>query len=148
MLYKYGPYSFELTDELTALRADSILTLDVSDPKYGPRYVPIDKMRSFLQKRFPKTVSRHKKQVEFVAGKLGGKGVADLECLATALYVRLKGNKESPPARGRAAKIVKLKPRISEADAECAVREAVENGKITAQRLASFHKILEEALES
>lgn len=30
---------------------------------------------------------------------------------------------------------------------ECAVREAVETGKITARRLTSFHKILEEALE-
>ena len=39
VLYKYGPYSFALTDELTAMRADSILGLRVRDPKYGPCYV-------------------------------------------------------------------------------------------------------------
>ena len=121
VLYKYGPYSFDLTDELTALRADSILTLELPDPRYGPSYFP-GKMSGFVLERFPKTVSRYKKQVEFVAGKLGRKGVADLECVATALYVRLKGKRKSP-ARARAAKIVKLKPHIREAHAEQAVHE-------------------------
>ena len=121
VLYKYGPYSFDLTDELTALRADSILTLEVPDPRYGPSYLPSE-MSGFVLERFPKTVNRYKGQVEFVAERLGSKGVADLECLATALYVRLKGKKGSP-AKARAAKIVKLKSHIREAHAEQAVRE-------------------------
>lgn len=119
VLYKYGPYSFKLTDELTALRADSILTLEVRDPKYGPSYVP-GEMSSFVLERFSKTVSQYKKQVKFVAGKLGKKGVADLECLATSLYVWLKGESS---AKARAAKIVTLKPHIRQAQAEQAVRE-------------------------
>ena len=39
ILYKYGPYSFELTDELTAMRANSFLHLEIRDPRYSPCYV-------------------------------------------------------------------------------------------------------------
>ena len=68
VLYKYGPYSFGLTDELTSLRADSILTLETPDPMYGPRYLP-DEMSGVILKCFSKTVSLYKKKVEFVAEK-------------------------------------------------------------------------------
>ena len=78
VLYKYGPYSFELTDELNAMRADSLLTLRNRDPRYGPCYVPGDLADSLLQ-RYPKTVTTYAGQVAFVAQRLGNKGVADLE---------------------------------------------------------------------
>ena len=35
ILYKHGSYSFELTDELKAMRADGFLSLE-SAPPYGP----------------------------------------------------------------------------------------------------------------
>jgi len=133
VLYKYGPYSFDLTDELTALRADSILTLETPDPKYGPSYLP-GKMSSFVLERFPKTVSRYKKQVEFVAGKLGKKKVAELESLATALYVQLRSNQESG-VTARADKIVKLKPHIHKGEAERAVRKVEEMWEEARQHL-------------
>ena len=57
VLYKYGPYSFELTDELTAMRADAILALQVRDPRYGPCYVPTE-LSNRLLKQYPKTISR------------------------------------------------------------------------------------------
>ena len=121
VLYKYGPYSFDLTDELTALRADSMLELEIRDPRFGPRYV-LGQMGGFVMKRFPKTVSRYVRQVDFVAAKLGDKGVAELECLATALYVWLKG--ESKPAvKERVGEIVRLKPHIGKVKAEQAVTE-------------------------
>ena len=121
VLYKYGPYSFELTDELTALRADSILALEVPDPSYGPSYFP-GGMSGFVLERFPKTVNRCKEQVQFVAERLGSKGVAELERLATALYVRLR-DKEKSGVTARANEIVRLKPHIRKPDAELAVRE-------------------------
>jgi len=121
VLYKYGPYSFDLTDEITALRADSILTLETSDPRYGPSYLP-GKMGDFVLEHFPRTVHRYRGQVDFVAERLGSKGVAELERLATALYVRL-GDKKKPGVRSGADRIRRLKPHISKADAEQAVRE-------------------------
>ena len=35
ILYKHGPYSFDLSDELTAMRADELVELKLQQP-YGP----------------------------------------------------------------------------------------------------------------
>ena len=121
VLYKYGPYSFELADELTALRADSILTLGVRDPRYGPCYAP-GELGDLVKSRFPKTINRFQNKVDFVASKLGTKGIGELERLATALYVSLE-RKTRPGIKARASKITTLKPHISLQAAEEAVRE-------------------------
>jgi uncharacterized protein YwgA len=52
ILYRYGPYSFDLTDELTALRADSIFALRIRDPKYGPCYQP-GELSNLVKHQFP-----------------------------------------------------------------------------------------------
>ena len=121
ILYKYGPYSFDLTDELTALRADSILSLHVPDPQYGPSFAP-GELSELILGHFPKTVARFDERVKFVASKLGNKGVAELERLATALFVRKK-YEEITSQIARAAKLRKLKPHVTEADAKKAVEE-------------------------
>jgi len=123
VLYKYGPYSFALTDELTAMRADSILALRVRDPKYGPCYIPGALAGSILE-RYPKTIGRFAKKVLFVAERLGSKGVTDLERVATALYVR-KGM-GAVGVKERANRINQLKPHVSHPDAHAAVREVDE----------------------
>jgi len=120
VLYKYGPYSFELTDELTSMRADGLLALRVRDPRYGPCYVPGELAGSLLE-RYPKTIARYAKEVEFVAQRLGGKGVADLERVATALYIRKEAGDTDVSERAR--QITKLKPHISLSDAQAAIRE-------------------------
>src|SRR5208283_4661878 len=38
ILYKHGPFSFELSDELTSFRGDELLELQPQSPPYGPRY--------------------------------------------------------------------------------------------------------------
>ena len=83
VLYKYGPYSFELSEELTSLCADSFLDLQIRDSRYGPSYVP-GGMRDFLFERFPKTLRRFQDQIDFVSVRLGNKHVPELERLATA----------------------------------------------------------------
>jgi hypothetical protein len=120
VLYKYGPYSFELTDELTAMRADSLLALRVRDPRYGPCYVPGELAGSLLE-RYPKTVARYANEVAFVAQRLGSRGVADLERVATALYVRKEV--AAVAVNERACRITQLKPHISLSDAQAAIRE-------------------------
>jgi uncharacterized protein YwgA len=120
VLYKYGPYCFELTDELTAMLADSLLSLQVRDPRYGPCHVPGELADSLLQ-WYPKTVQKYAKQVEFVAERLGNKKVGDLERLGTALYVRKEAH--DADASERAKRITQLKPHVKFPDALAAVTE-------------------------
>ncbi|GMU36356.1 MAG: hypothetical protein KJ057_03355 [Phycisphaerae bacterium] len=86
ILYKHGPYSFELSDELSAMRADGLISLRVQTPGYGPT-IATEAQVDALLKRFPKTIRRHQPLIEFVAKKLGDKNVGELERLATAFYV-------------------------------------------------------------
>jgi len=81
-----------------------------------------------LQDTYSKTVSRYEKQIAFVADKVGDKGVADLERLATALFLTLSDKAEAP--RHRANKLSKLKPHISPSRSLEAVQEV---GKIVAE---------------
>jgi uncharacterized protein YwgA len=124
VLYKYGPYSFELSEELTSLCADSFLDLEIRDSRYSPSYLP-GEMEDFLFDKFPKTAKRFREQVEFVSVRLGNRHVPELERLATALYVRL-AKEDVPSVKKRAAKIRKLKPHVSESDAREAIEEVDE----------------------
>ena len=121
VLYKHGPYSFDLTDELTALRADSVMDLQVRDARYGPCY-SAGELADVVSQRCSATARRFHSQVEFVAGKLGSKGVVELEQAATALYVLLKEGAGTPVEK-RAARINELKPHIPIAEARQAVDE-------------------------
>jgi len=112
ILYKHGPYSFDLSDKLMAMRADEMLKLKSQQP-YGPSIVPGENSDR-LKKLFPKTICKYKEPVEFVAKELGTCGVAELERIATALYVTLKDiNRKKERIDKRASRINKLKPHIS-----------------------------------
>jgi uncharacterized protein YwgA len=119
ILYKHGPFSFDLHDELSVMRSYGLVDLEVSYP-YGPRIVGTDMGKS-LQARFPKTKAQYEKQIGFITEKLGNKGVVDLERLATAYYVTLKTPDDDPVKRAKA--IVKLKPHIYLESAKQAVLE-------------------------
>jgi len=60
--------------------------------------------------------------ISFVTAKLGNKGVADLERLATALYVTQRSTDVSSIDE-RAAKLTQLKPHIARDEAVAAVSE-------------------------
>ena len=120
ILYKHGPFSFDLRDELTALRADGLLKLE-SQWLYGARIVPTEQSKH-IQSFYPKTLGKYGDRIEFVAGKLGDKGVVDLERLATALYVGARW-KDGASAGERARRVTDLKPHIASEDALDAVEE-------------------------
>jgi hypothetical protein len=121
ILYKHGPYSFDLTEELTWLQAKYLLEKDFRSPGYGPGLVPTEASED-LRKRHPFTLSRYGRQVEFISRALGTKGVADLEKLATALYVTRELGGRADAAR-RAARLHELKPHVPIEDALAAVAE-------------------------
>ena len=118
ILYKHGPFSFELRDELTALRADGLLTLE-HDNRYSPRILTTEKSKK-IQRRFPNMLAKYENSISFVAQKLGPKGVVQLERLGTALYVRLQGDVVSDE---QVRQIRNLKPHIAASDARRAVKE-------------------------
>jgi hypothetical protein len=121
ILYKHGPYSFDLSEELTALRADYLLTMDYRSPGYGPGLVPTPTSAE-LRARYPVTLARYRRAIEFVARAFGVKGVTELEKLATALYVTREIGGTADPAL-RANRLHALKPHVSPADALAAVQE-------------------------
>ena len=117
ILYKHGPYSFDLSDEVTAMRADSLIVYKTRLP-YGPSLFPTKEGQEFLN-RYPKTQSKYYDKIKFIAEKIGNMGVADLERLATALYVTLN---ENLPGKSREIRITELKPHIKIDEANEAVK--------------------------
>lgn len=121
ILYKHGPFSFDLRDELTAMYADELLKLKPHAPPYGPTIVTTAG-GTVIQERFPKTLGQHQSSIDFVADKLGEKGVSALEGLATALYVSKTGRSDAPVAE-RVKKLNAVKPHISAEQARAFVEE-------------------------
>ena len=124
ILYKHGPFSFDLMDELTALRANRLVELELKWP-YGPRIALTDRI-SRIQKYYPKTLRKYEGKIRFVADALGSKDVVDLERLGTAFFVsRLSGMKNARDDK-IAGRIGRLKRHISSEQAVAALREARE----------------------
>jgi uncharacterized protein YwgA len=137
ILYKHGPFSFDLRDELTSLRADGLVQLVPQGP-YGPTIVPTPQAQS-LQKHYARTLETYEDRIAFVAKALGSKGVADLERLATALYVTML-EKAGELAEKRATRLSELKPHISDSQALAAIQE-VDKIITEAQRVYADKKI-------
>ena len=133
ILYKHGPFSFDLADEITAMRADNLLKLQPQPYPYGPSILP-GEARESLMKRFPKTLKKYSHHTTLVAEKLGGKKVNELEKLATALYVTFK-NESGGDLRSRAQRIHDLKPHVS-------IEEALEATKTVDQFTKDSRNIL------
>lgn len=118
-LYKHGPYSFVLRDELTDLQLAGVLELKANAIPYGPSFEATElsqRLRSRVQ-----SVRAYRDQIRFVAEKFGPLGVTALERLSTALFVF-----QDNPDGSRdelAQRVHDLKPHISVDRAARAVDE-------------------------
>jgi len=121
ILYKHGPFSFELRDELGSMRADRLLTREPQVPPYGPRILATERGEE-LEERFGRTMERYGAALDWVADRLGDRGVSELERLATALWVTRELPEDSTVA-DRAAALTSVKPHVSSQDAAEAVGE-------------------------
>ncbi len=120
ILYKHGPFSFDLRDEIGTLRTDGFFDWEVKSERYGPG-LKAGPLSEALKRQFPTTPDKYASEIDFVASRLGHKNVAGLERLATAIYVTLN---ERTPADRRAERINELKRHVSLSEAETAVKEA------------------------
>ena len=118
ILYKHGPFSFDLRDELTALRADGLLKLETQWP-YGPRISPTQQSE-YIKSLYPTTLKKYETAVAFVTDRISDKDVIELERLATAFYVSRLAEETS--VEERATRLTSLKPHISQENARCAIR--------------------------
>lgn len=121
VLYMYGPFSFDLRADLTALRADGITEFEIVYP-YGPR-IATTSQAEYIQGLYPKTVAKYQSGLAFVAKKLGGKDVAELERVGTGLFLSRK-METGAKAVDVADRMTKLKPHITSSEAMAGVREA------------------------
>jgi uncharacterized protein YwgA len=120
ILYKHGPFSFDLRDEIGWMRSSGFLQWEVRSNYYGPS-LKIGQFGETLKQQFPQQPNRHSDEIEFVAKQFAGKDVASLERLTTAIYVTLD---ERTPSAKRAARLHQLKPHINMPDADAAVSAA------------------------
>jgi hypothetical protein len=120
ILYKHGPFSFELRDELGTMQAEGLLCSYSPNPRYGPQLL-VTTRGERLERSFQKTMRRYGPSLDWIAGELGNRGVMDLERLATAMWM----TRQSPEGSvaDRADALVRVKPHISKDDAESAVEE-------------------------
>jgi len=118
IFYKHGPYSFDLTDELTAMTADQVLGVKAREP-YGPTLIATEGGQRLLD-RHPVTLGHYEAPLRFAAERLARKNVNELEQISTALYVTKEG-KTDGSVEGRAARIHALKDHIPLEEARAVV---------------------------
>jgi uncharacterized protein YwgA len=117
-LYIYGPFSFELQQHVWSMMGDDMIA--VRPLEYGSTFEPGEQV-AYLEKHSANTIAAYKSAVDFVVQHLSGRGVKQLERVATALYFTVATNDVS--VEGRAAKICEVKPHISADEARRAVEE-------------------------
>jgi hypothetical protein len=117
VLYKHGPFSFDLRDELTFMRAQRFLQLEPQYP-YGPTLLA-GEQSELLKNAFRQAIEQYSPKIRYVSQKLGTKTVAGLERTATALYVTLR----DPANPDRAGRLAHLKPHIALQEAQAAMAE-------------------------
>jgi uncharacterized protein YwgA len=120
ILYKHGPFSFDLRDEIRWMRNSSFLEWEIKSDHYGPS-LRGGRLGEALKSKFPELPKRYSTEIEFVSSRFGNKNVADLERLTTAIYVTVE---EKADPNERANHIHYLKPHVSLPEAEAAVNEA------------------------
>lgn len=123
VLYKHGPFSFPLRDELTALRAQGLLRLEPQNPPYGPRLMLTDIAPRF-EARYAEEIAPYRGAVQWIAEHLANRGAASLEALATAHWVLRHASNAQASEDALVRELRRIKPHLSEDKAREALVEA------------------------
>lgn len=118
ILYRYGPYSFELRDALTELRADGVVRLE-PQRSVGARVVPTER-GTRIRDMCHTEVANYATSIDFVARMLGKSGAVRLEGLSTAYFVTARAQ-AGAGVEERAVELTSRKPHIALEDARDAV---------------------------
>jgi uncharacterized protein YwgA len=118
ILYKYGPFSFDLRNELYGMLANGLVQLETREP-YGPVFT-VTEMGRRIRSAFPKSLADARGKIELVTTFVGEKRVNELEQEATALYVTMEVTGADLEERARQLSCVK--PHISLESARDSIR--------------------------
>lgn len=110
IFYKHGPFSFDLRDEITTMRAHSIINREIRHPAYRESIKP-GPTGELLNKAFDTKIALYQKEIDFIARKFKSKGVKELEKLSTALFVSKKCGGMTIDERSK--QMHELKPHIT-----------------------------------
>lgn len=116
VLYKHGPYSFDVEAELEQMQSYGAVAVDPNPAGYGVRLEPAE-MAEFVRGEEPLSEAE-KKAIVDVCRFVGTRTAAELERLATASWIR-RQERVSQPAEV-AKRLHALKPHISMLEAQCA----------------------------
>lgn len=111
VLYKHGPYSFELDAEIEGLRIVDALDYEIVMSEYGPRYM-LGPVAATLKEDLPPELET---AIGTVAAAFGKSHVKDLECISTLVYCRRTQPQGTPPSEIKSC-VKGLKPHLSEED--------------------------------
>ena len=117
VLYKHGPYSFDLRSELAEMRARLYLEVEPRSG-YGPSFT-----LGHWGKRAAETPSSYSDAVEFVCDEISTKDVRRLERISTAFFIQSEPDNSELNSVEVAKRVIELKPHISFGEARVAVSE-------------------------
>jgi uncharacterized protein YwgA len=118
VLYKKGPYSFELKNLLMEMRANRLITL-TPEGRYGPSFVLLE---STLTRTLRDLVAQHTAGIERLVRYLSRKDIAGLEAFSTAIMFW----NQFQDATGHVDELNRLLPTLSRSDAVATIEEAHE----------------------
>jgi uncharacterized protein YwgA len=118
ILYKHGPFSFDLRSFLTYMASEEFIAWQSQAP-YGPS-LNVGEMGETLLDQFGSKAALYEEKINFVADWLGTKNVSELERIGTALYV---DDEEELTGSSRASRIMELKPHVDELQSQAAIKE-------------------------
>lgn len=121
ILYKHGPYSFDLHSELAIIRNANLISLVVLQDRYGPSFEVTEIWGNRFLEKHRERIRKNKKQIDFVVEWVGDRDVKSLERISTALMIAR--DNPTQPVDSRAQLLNKLKPHITIAEAESATKQ-------------------------
>jgi hypothetical protein len=112
-IYHYGPYSFELADDMSSLDSLGILCVAADPGGYG---FDINVGTHGSKYRIEKLEKRYIPMIDAVISKFGADTPAKLEVKSTVHFVNkvLKKQMRTPPEKTVVSKVKELKPRFTE----------------------------------
>lgn len=119
VLYKHGPYSFEIEEELEQLQSYGAIEIEPNIEGYGVTLFAGD-MADFPAEQSPLS-EPEQKAIQDVCSFVGSRNVTELERLATASWITTRERLSTPHEVAR--RLNRLKPHVSIADAERAYLE-------------------------
>ena len=134
-IYKYGPYSSELSRDLTKMRVNFMLDVE-PHPPYAPSFVLGTRGQKLVQAQ-----NRYESEFEFVCKRLSPKNTRDLERVSTVYFIKI----EMPELQNHsiAERVCELKPHISHELAVAACKEVDEMRESAYQKFPNLSKSLD-----